>query len=276
MSKKCLMATALVALISISTVQAVNAGISRGVAASVVAVPEFSWSGFYFGGQVGNFASGIEIRNFNKKIEVVSKDKAPHPSGFVGGIYAGSNIDLGDNFILGVETDVVLAGREDSKMIYLENLTNESANELNKQLIEAGVQLSVLDKFVSNDTGSASFTYKEKWSGATRVRVGFTVADYIMPYVVGGVAYTHIEGFSTISGTYYNPPNKKISAKVDYGTMTVIGYTVGGGVDFAMTDNVILRAEYRYSDFGKKKFKKDQAEFKYETNNFRVGVAYKF
>ncbi|WP_208442595.1 outer membrane protein, partial [Bartonella raoultii] len=52
--------------------------------------------------------------------------------------------------------------------------------------------------------------------------------------------------------------------------------TLGAGVDFAMTDNVLLRAEYRYSDYGKKKYFKDTAELQYRTNDFRVGVAYKF
>ncbi|AQX30694.1 outer membrane protein [Bartonella schoenbuchensis] len=56
----------------------------------------------------------------------------------------------------------------------------------------------------------------------------------------------------------------------------MVGYTLGGGVDFAMADNVILRAEYRYSDFGKQKFAKDKLELDYQTNDFRVGVAYKF
>ena len=33
-------------------------------------------------------------------------------------------------------------------------------------------------------------------------------------------------------------------------THTRVGYTVGGGVEYAITNNWSLRAEYRYSDFG--------------------------
>ncbi len=58
--------------------------------------------------------------------------------------------------------------------------------------------------------------------------------------------------------------------------MTMVGFTVGGGVDLAMKDNIILRAEYRYSDFGKKQFVKDTGKFSYKTNDFRVGAAFKF
>ena len=31
---------------------------------------------------------------------------------------------------------------------------------------------------------------------------------------------------------------------------TRVGYTVGGGVEYAITNNFSLRGEYRYSDFG--------------------------
>ena len=31
---------------------------------------------------------------------------------------------------------------------------------------------------------------------------------------------------------------------------TRVGYTVGGGIDYAFTNNVSVRAEYRYTDFG--------------------------
>ncbi len=53
-----------------------------------------------------------------------------------------------------------------------------------------------------------------------------------------------------------------------------VGYI--GGIDFAMTDNILFRAEYHYSGFGKKKFDKDGKEVIYKTNNFHIGVAYKF
>ncbi|WP_375608053.1 MULTISPECIES: outer membrane protein [unclassified Bartonella] len=43
-----------------------------------------------------------------------------------------------------------------------------------------------------------------------------------------------------------------------------------------MTDNVLLRAEYHYSDFCKKQFAKDEGKLGYKTNGFRVSIAYKF
>lgn len=110
---------------------------------------------------------------------------------------------------------------------------------------------------------------KQKWTGATRARIGFSVAR-MMPYISGGVAYGKFQDILSTSITGEDP----FSATSDE-TKTMIGYTVGGGVDFAMTNNFIVRAEYRYSDFGKKKFK-DTIELDYKTNDFRVGIAYKF
>ncbi|MBB5073419.1 opacity protein-like surface antigen [Bartonella callosciuri] len=147
-------------------------------------------------------------------------------------------------------------------------------------------------KVVKGGTASYGFTYKEKWSGTTRVRIGFAAADRILPYVAGGIAYAQMQGISTVTGTIaviapavaapYDDPDvannklKTVSGTLLDKTTMMIGYTLGGGIDYAMTDNVLVRAEYRYSDFGKKKFQDDGAEFNYKTNDFRVGVAYKF
>ncbi len=94
-----------------------------------------------------------------------------------------------------------------------------------------------------------------------------------MPYVAGGVAYTQLEathGMVKVDGSSFS---KTASSE----TATMVGFTIGGGVDFAMTDNVLLRAEYRYSDYGKKKFfGTEEKEYNFKTNDFRVGVAYKF
>lgn len=58
------------------------------------------------------------------------------------------------------------------------------------------------------------------------------------------------------------------------------GWNIGGGVDYSVTDNLILRAEYRYTDFGSKTFHdlwyEDEAKIKLKTNDIRLGIAYKF
>ncbi|WP_375610524.1 MULTISPECIES: outer membrane protein [unclassified Bartonella] len=295
MNTKSLIATSIAALISASAAQAADVIIPRETTPAVIAAaPSFSWTGFYLGGQVGNFSSKTKVTIPGEDKELVKKDNTPSPSGFMGGIYAGSNVDLGNGLILGVETDAVWADREESKTARELTLTKEDVAFFNNALEKAKVELKDQQRFEIGDKVTEKHSYKEKWSGATRVRIGFAAVDRIMPYVAGGIAYAQVQGIQSVAGKgerakveqnaggdkNVNAENKQ-SVDLTGGawadeTKTMVGFTIGGGVDFAMTDNVLLRAEYRYSDFGKKKFANDTREFNYKTNDFRVGVAYKF
>ncbi|WP_156850897.1 outer membrane protein [Bartonella refiksaydamii] len=282
MNIKCLIATSVIALISAPAAQAADVMVPHEMTSHqvipTVTTPAFSWTGLYLGAQVGNFSSKVEITDSDTKEKVFNGDSTPKPSGFMGGIFAGSNVGLGNGFILGVETDAVWADREDKKTTSAKALEDDDLEYFNESFKDVGITLADEDRFVKGDTGSYEFAYKEKWAGATRIRIGFAAVDRIMPYFAGGIAYAQMQGTSTVTGKKkgeYNKPGKIISGSKDM-TTTMVGYTLGGGVDFAMADNVLLRAEYRYSDYGKKKFKNDDAEFNYKTNDFRVGVAYKF
>ena len=87
-----------------------------------------------------------------------------------------------------------------------------------------------------------------------------------MPYIAGGVAFGGVKNSLNVGGSDYN--NDK----------TLTGWTVGTGVDYAATDNVLLRLEYRYTDFGNKDFDLGNTATRgsFKTNDIRLGVAYKF
>ncbi|AQX27489.1 MULTISPECIES: outer membrane protein [unclassified Bartonella] len=293
MNMKCLMTASVVALMTASAVQAADITVPQEVGETIVVVPAFSWTGFYLGGQIGGFSSKTSFSSRDgddsKKWLPLHKDLWSKPSGFTGGVYAGSNVDLGNGLILGVDTDVIWSGRKDTKnrKVTVE-LKDEGENQkksfplLNKEGSKPEKELETIEY---------GHTLKEKWAGATRIRIGFA-ADRIMPYVAGGVAYTQLQDSFLMSVTKKKVPgepavgepavkvedDKEPSAELNTNdeSKTMIGYTLGAGVDFAMTDNVILRAEYRYSDFGKKKLHNEKLEVNYKANDFRVGVAYKF
>lgn len=97
------------------------------------------------------------------------------------------------------------------------------------------------------------------WSAAARARLGYAV-DRFLPYIAGGVAFGDVEaseGGDSVDDTY-------------------VGWTIGGGFDYAFTDNLLFRAEYRYTDFGSESFEEVDTEMKLETNEVRFGIAYKF
>ncbi|MBX4335504.1 outer membrane protein [Bartonella raoultii] len=500
MNTKRLISASIFALISASTAQAADVMVPQQMTSSTssaIVVPPFTWTGFYFGGQVGSFSSKTDMDLVGKdKTLPLNKDLSPKLSGFVSGLYAGSNIDLGDNFILGIDTDLTWYGKKYTKTITIgaaNNASNASVDGLiarsgrsvrsasgdsssssggtqstttqapapetpaaststpaasapapatpvtsaapeaaasapaasaaatpapapsaPKSTIETSTQTSSTlslpttsasvgstsekstpqlassasadqassAKPASGTNGSSyhrsgsshgagtshshnphsysssngssahshgaqnphnsqnngrnntnphsagtnashphvaqnmagrsaqgtqavdknsdgvygieemrkiiqslglekeesvetfSHTFKQNWAGATRVRIGFA-ADRFMPYLAGGVAYGQFQ--DTVSVPLKKSDGQAASSKnIADETKTMVGYTLGGGVDFAILDNVIVRAEYRYSDFGKKKFTKEKFEISYKTNDFRVGVAYKF
>ncbi|EJF97580.1 hypothetical protein MEI_01274 [Bartonella vinsonii subsp. arupensis Pm136co] len=276
------------AFVSASMVQAADVVMSEQpehVASSVIVSPPFSWAGFYFGGQIGGFSSkasalipDVDIPLHpdegarKKEWRSIEKKYMPEPSGFTGGFYAGINFDLGNHFIWGIDTDLLLIGRKDTKTLFKseESEVSEVAGSVEKKA-QSYVMKAKTRAGESAEKSSITFTHtlKQKWNGATRVRVGYS-AGRIMPYVSGGVAYGKFQDILSTSITGADPFNATSDV-----TRAMIGYTLGGGVDFAVTDKVIARAEYRYSDFGKKKFK-DEIELNYKTNDLRIGLAYKF
>ena len=115
-------------------------------------------------------------------------------------------------------------------------------------------------------TGTSSFGAEAKvnWFGTTRVRLGYTPVDRFMVYATGGVAYGKI----------------KASAFDFSQSDTKVGYTVGAGAEYAVTNNVTLKTEYLYTDLGKLKLDDVNGvrfgEVKAPFHTVRVGVNYKF
>ncbi|MBX4335501.1 outer membrane protein [Bartonella raoultii] len=277
MNMKWLITASAFTLVSVSAVQAADVVVPPNpTPITPIVVPStFSWTGFYVGGQVGGFSSKIKINGFHEgKTISVDKDLLPKLSGFLGGLYAGSNVDLGNGLILGVDTDIVWANKDDTKTAAAFAIHPERLEYIMKTLKEAGIKVDK-DAITPGDKSQSSFTLKEKWAGATRVRIGFA-ADRLMPYIAGGIAYTQLQDIASVSITGKASGKVIASGNLSDETKTFVGYTLGAGVDLAMTNNIIVRAEYRYSDFGKKKYPKYNYETSYRTNDFRVGVAYKF
>lgn len=103
---------------------------------------------------------------------------------------------------------------------------------------------------------------KSDWNGATRARIGYA-ADRVLVYGAAGLAYADRE-------------LKRSPGGKDEKTAT--GWTVGGGVDVALTDNVVARGEYRYTDYGKDRFSLPNSSLKSSATEHRVmgGLAVKF
>jgi len=163
--------------------------------------------------------------------------------GFIGGLYGGYNVQLPNNIVLGLDADFTFGDIHGSSSGYF--AVNDSYPTQNQKL---------------------------KWSGAVRGRVGYAF-DRFLPYVAGGLAVARVDvrfdlrdaGTLQDIGTYS-------------GSATATGWTLGGGVEYALSDNIIGRFEYRYSDFGRTdiKLSGQDNEFNLRKHDAFVGISYKF
>ncbi|KEG15705.1 outer membrane protein [Bartonella bacilliformis] len=278
--KNILLSLCVVAVSSPSLVQAADTVVvSRAVsktqtaqnAMSVVDHSDLSWGGLYFGVQVGGISGNLSL---NRKA-VSGEDKGssetlPKLSGFIGGLYLGSNVELGGGFVMGVDTDVVWSNQK-YKQLSDPIRVDEEVLKLHQALMSDYGHNS--NSLKIGDKISYNVTRRTNWIGATRIRFGLA-GERMMPYVAGGIAYTQLQ----VTPWFEVIPTKGEVSSIDFmnDKKTMVGYTLGAGFEFLMTDDVILRTEYRHSDFGKKNFLKDTSKISYKTHDLRIGVAYKF
>ncbi|WP_420960021.1 outer membrane protein [Brucella sp. IR073] len=107
----------------------------------------------------------------------------------------------------------------------------------------------------------AGLEAKQGFEGSLRGRLGYAM-DPALLYVTGGVAGSNVELDNGLDN------EKKFRA----------GWTVGAGAEAFITQNIVGRVEYRYSDFGKKDYDLGAAsvESDLKTHDVRLGVGYKF
>ncbi|WP_269930228.1 outer membrane protein [Aminobacter sp. HY435] len=163
------------------------------------------------------------------------------PDGVLGGVYVGYNHQFANNVVLGIDADINAA-----------------------HLTGGGGEYSDNDgPLVGLDTSS-----KMNWNGAVRARAGYAM-DRFLPYVAGGLSFGGYE-FELLGDNVLMFSEKE----------TMVGWNIGAGIEYAATDNLILRAEYRYSDFGSKDYAELRGEeagkIKLRTHDIRLGLAYKF
>lgn len=138
----------------------------------------------------------------------------------------------------------------------------------NNVVLGADIDVTYNDLTKRHANPSEEFETELQWSGAARVRAGYAVGRFL-PYIAGGVAFGQVQNKYSITALNSTYSDKE----------TVTGWTIGAGVDYAATDNVIVRLEYRYTDFGRKDFDfggTAGVPNKFKTNDIRLGVAYKF
>jgi outer membrane immunogenic protein len=203
----------------------------------------YDWSGAYVGAQMGYGWSKPATNVVVLPSPLFTLDIQHNANGALGGLYAGYNFQMRNNVVLGLEADINAANLDDK--------TGDST------LTSGGV--TVPYPYLPT-------SFKMSWNGAVRGRVGYAVGRFL-PYVAGGVS------FGEYKLRFYD---KTITTH----SSTRIGWNIGAGLDYAVTDKITLRAEYRFADFGSEKFPFSTYSFPskndLKTHEVLFGVAYKF
>jgi outer membrane immunogenic protein len=106
---------------------------------------------------------------------------------------------------------------------------------------------------------------KSSWLGTARGRLGYAGWDRWLPYFTGGAAFGDV---------------KMTPASGASETKTKVGYTLGGGVEYALMSNWSAKVEYLYADLGKSTCSATTCgvatDVNYKANIVRMGINYRF
>lgn len=216
--------------------------------------PVFTWTGFYIGVDVGAGWINPTINYWTPPAPLTPNGSSRlSGAGILGGLYAGYNWQLSNNFLVGLEADVEATGINQSTSTYYTN-----AGVPNVTTIGANVNLP--------------------WQGSMRARVGVVAMPNLLIYATGGLAGAQIN-------TKYT--NLLGGGGQDSFSRTSAGWTLGAGVEAALMPNLIARAEYRFTQFDGARNHLLNAPIvlinpnvartgKINENQVRVGLAYKF
>ncbi|MCG5247270.1 outer membrane protein [Methylorubrum extorquens] len=261
--------------------------------------PIIDWSGFYVGGHGGYSSAALGFGNAFQPIvatalrySVVEAEmnasqllaaRSTHSGGASYGVFAGVNYQFED-VVVGFEADYTYFGQ-----------SGTTSDQIARYMITKDNYLRTVDL-----SGQASTKIQDY--GTIRGRLGYAFGN-LLPFVTGGVAvgratvhntvtiqsygynnttyatnqtgttksYIDNEGYSVFYQN--NPPGSIPAPGTVHGTtkkVTVTGIAVGGGLEYAITPNFLLRGEYQYVLFN------DFQGHKAELNTVRGGAAIKF
>jgi outer membrane immunogenic protein len=188
--------------------------------------PVYSWTGFYFGGNVGYGSDNRDVSfngdpldfGFGIATGLIAGRLSPSATGALGGIQAGYNYQIGSGLI-GVEADY------DFSDIRGSDTFNSSAGPFQNMAQRKITSL-----------------------GTLRARAGFLPWNPLLLYVTGGLAYGNTK--LSITETFLGNCLAGAGCETASSSGTAAGWTVGGGAEWMFTPKWSLKAEYLYVDLG--------------------------
>ncbi len=216
--------------------------------ASAQTAPLASWTGIYVGAYAGGAFGDTSMHLVPGPGELALAPGATtsaniSPQGFVGGGLIGYNLQLPSSIVLGGEFDV----------------GGDTASDTGTTVTAPGFP--------------ATNKVSEPWDLRARARAGWADGQFL-PFLAAGLSVTraNLDLVFPCSGVTYTDSVSK----------TLVGFNVGAGVDYAISQNVIARLEYIFDDFGSPQFAtakpdwNDRSFSSFNNNTVRLAIAYHF
>lgn len=202
----------------------------------------FDWSGFYVGVH-GGYGQGKSEYSYEGHTEYwddnLTDPTAPGDPGY----------GTGDTLQLYPELSNVLSGGNKQDLSGAFGGAQIGYNlQYSSFVIGAVADISAADfdgdtaNIAIGDGGDFSVSSKVDWFGTIRGRAGLAW-DEVLFYGTGGLAYGRVK-----TSYDYSVDGDDYSGST---SATKWGWTVGGGIEFALTRNITLGTEYLYVDLGK-------------------------
>lgn len=229
-----------------------------------------SWTGFYAGLGLGFRSTSADLTTTSVLQDGIPRDlngaALTQPfdgSGFRVNPYAGFNWQVAPSWVVGVEGDVGFG---------------------DKTTALPGFRASPWAG--SSTFGVDSLSVKAGWDASLRGRAGYLLTPSTLVYATGGLAWQHYD--ITLVCVSLSCAGNGRSPNLISHSATRTGWTLGAGIETALWGNWLLRADYRYADFGTAPFNftrtatagpaltVDNFDAKLRTHTASVGLAYKF
>ena len=131
-----------------------------------------------------------------------------------------------------------------------------------------GVEADIAWSDMNDDApcGAGTCTTENDWLGTVRGRIGYAGWNRWLPYITGGLAIGEVEA-----------NNSALSSVSD----TRVGWTIGGGVEYALRTRWTVKLEYLYVDLGELDCSTTcgttaSSDVSFTANVVRAGLNYRF
>jgi outer membrane immunogenic protein len=229
-----------------------------------VAVPvtTYNWTGCYVGGN-GGYAwnrGGSSYRDTNTAADPINGIPGPTgigfvtavfipaptstgSSGWIGGGEVGCNWQMNSRIVLGFEADIDALH------------ASGSASSIGPATLNGGPTAYFVGPAPFFQDGSIPGVAQEQvslsWLSTIRARAGLPVLaeDRGLLFVTGGLAIGRVSSSGYVAvGQTLNAPYDQVWAGSS--SSTLVGYALGGGFEYALTDHWTTKVEYLYYNLG--------------------------